>query len=186
MRVAQADQELIIKQRISILGCQIWSGFVFWWERWEQPEAFFWNLGGTWFHDVSYFISKHPGRASPDVWMGRNSKAITKASGLRVQHQYASMQHDLNISKGSCPGLRQESYTRGFAKGFCHGFYCPKTCPKLRQGVVPRGYSTLFDGFYKKISKFSVNLTMPTSRYMRSRARALFNWDMNGQTVQRC
>ena len=38
------------------------------------------------FNDVSYFISKHPGRASPDVWMGRNSEAITKASGLRVQH----------------------------------------------------------------------------------------------------
>ena len=167
-------KSLSSNREISILGCQIWSGFVFWWERWEQPEAFFWNIG--WYMVSTMFLISSPNiREGPAQMFGwvETPKPSPRPQGWGCSTNYASMQHDLNISKGSCPGLRQESYTRGFAKGFCHGchgFYCPKTCPKLRQGVTPHFLMGL-----TQISKSSVNLTMPTSRYTQSRARALFN-----------
>lgn len=68
----------------------------------------------------------------------------------------------LDCGKNLIPG--------GLPRGFAMGFYCPKTCPKLRQGVVPRGYSTLFDVFYPNLK-----IKVYTGRYMQSGARALFN-----------
>ena len=58
MRVAQADQELIIKQRISILGCQIWSGFVFFGGNGgNSPKPFF----ETWVvHGFTMFLISCP------------------------------------------------------------------------------------------------------------------------------
>lgn len=122
----------------------------------NSPKPFFETLFGVWFQRCFLFHLQTSGRASPDVWMGRNPKAITK---------------------GSCPGLRQESYTRGFAKGFCHGFLLSKNMPKIAPGGCAKGLLHTFDVFYP-------NLKIKVYRYMQSGARALFNWDMNGQTVQ--
>jgi len=83
------------------------------------------------FNDVSYFISKHPeGPAQMFGWV-ETPKPSPRALAL-------------DCGKNLIPG--------GLPRGFAMGFYCPKTCPKLRQGVVPRGYSTLLM-FFTQISK---------------------------------
>lgn len=118
MRVAQADQELIIKQRISILGCQIWSGFVFWWERWEQPEAFFWNI--VWCMVSTMFLI-----SSPNIRKGQ--PRCLDGSKLQSHHQGLLPWTAARILyQGVCQGVLPwvftvQKHAQNCARGLCQG-----------------------------------------------------------------
>ena len=83
MRVAQADQELIIKQRISILGCQIWSGFVFLVGTVGTARSLFLKLGWYMVSRCFLFHAQTSGKGQPRCLDG--SKLQSHHQGLRVE-----------------------------------------------------------------------------------------------------